>query len=100
MMNQLFMIGVIKEMPTSEDNMFVIEIRRNYKNNQGVFEKDLFRCFLWSAISKKISLACKVGDLIALKGRLVCDNERSEILVEQVALLNRRISSEEEKIQI
>lgn len=90
MINQLFLIGQIKEMPEGEDsNKFILEVKRNYKNSEGVFEKDCFTCHLWIALSKRIMTKCKQGDLVALKGRLVDDNGKCNILAEQVILLNK-----------
>ena len=77
-------------MPNGEDgNQFVLEVKRNYKNADGVFEKDCFNCHLWIALSKRIVTKCKQGDLVALKGRLVDDNGKCNILAEQVILLNK-----------
>ena len=91
MLNQLVLVGQIKKVPDSHliegDNEMVIEVKRNYKNSEGVFETDYFKCYLWFAISKKISLNCKLGDLVAVKGRLVDDNNVCRIVAEQVVLL-------------
>lgn len=90
MINHLFLVGVIKEMPIEGDNDYLIlEVRRNYKNSDGVYDKDLFKCHLWIAIERKILVMCKVGDLIAIKGRLVSSDEMCNILCEQVILLNK-----------
>ena len=89
MINQIFLIGKIKEMKNIINNQLKIEVRRNYKNIDGIFEKDCFICNLWIALSKKISLSCKEGDLIAIKGRLVDDKGKCSILAEQVILLNK-----------
>ena len=70
-------------------NDFILEVKRNYKNVDGVFEKDNFRCHLWIAISKKITLSCKEGDIVAVKGRLVDENDSCKIVAEQVILLNK-----------
>ena len=90
MINQFYMIGVIKVMP-KEDNSFMLEVRRSYKDSAGVYKKDCFKCHLWIAISKRISSMCKEGDLVAVKGRLVDDNGVCNILCEQVILLNKTL---------
>lgn len=87
MINQLFLIGIIKEIKTN--NELIVEVRRNYKNMEGIFEKDTFKCNLWTALSKKISLNCKIGDIVAIKGRLVDNNSNCSIVAEQVILLNK-----------
>ena len=96
MINQLVMIGKIKELPNDAHDELILEVRRNYKNSDGVFEKDHFKCYLWMAISKKIMLTCKEGDLIAVKGRVVEDNGVCKIFAEQVVLLNKMVSIENE----
>ena len=88
MLNQLFLIGEIKELP-DKDNVLVIGVKRNYKNTNGVFEEDVFKCYLWIAMSKRINMSCKIGDLIALKGRIVEDGGVYCIVAEQVVLLNK-----------
>lgn len=89
MINQLFLVGRIKEIDTLNNNELIIEVVRNYKNVDGIFEKDLFRCNLWIALSKRIGLNCKDGDVVAVKGRLVDDKGCCHILAEQVILLNK-----------
>jgi len=87
--NQIFLIGKIKELKCVKNNELIIEVKRNYKNTEGVFEKDCFKCNLWIALSKKIELNCKEGDMVAVKGRLVEDKGVCNILAEQVILLNK-----------
>lgn len=89
MINQLFIIGKIKDLKDIGNNELIIEVKRSYKNMEGIFEKDYFKCYLWIALSKKISLDCKEGDLVAIKGRLIDDKGVCNILAEQVILLNK-----------
>ena len=91
MINQLFLLGKIKEMNKLSENELIVEVKRNYKNIEGVFETDRFKCNLWIALSKKISLSCKIGDIVAIKGRLVENDGECNILAEQVILLNKVI---------
>ena len=95
MFNQVFIVGKIDKIPDlnckNMENILVLEVKRNYKNVEGVFDKDYFSCYLWSALCKKINVSCKIGDVIALRGRLINDREKSacNILAEQVILLNK-----------
>lgn len=95
MINQLVLIGVIKEMPVFNekgDNYLILEVRRSYKDAEGIYKKDCFKCHLWMGISKKISSSCKEGDLIAVKGRLIDSEGECNILLEHVVLLNKTMS--------
>ena len=83
------MVGKIKELPLGDS--MIVEVKRNYKNVEGIFQSDSFKCYLWAAISKKVSLNCKEGDLVAVKGRLIEDEGICKILAEQVVLLNKMI---------
>lgn len=89
MINQLLLLGIIKDLSKLDEGEIVLEVKRNYKNTEGVFLKDNFKCKLWITISKKMGLNCKVGDLVAVKGRLVEDNGNCNVLAEQVILLNK-----------
>lgn len=89
MINQLFLLGKIKDMRNIDNNEIKIEVKRNYKNTEGIFECDCFKCCLWMALSKKIAINCKEGDLVAVKGRLIGDDSNCNILAEQVILLNK-----------
>lgn len=95
MLNYLFLIGRIKKIPNCDflksDNELILEVKRCYKNSIGVFESDVFKCELWYAISKKISLNCKIGDLVSVKGRLVDDQGECKIIAEQVVLLTKEM---------
>lgn len=90
MINQFIIVGIIKEMPMN-DLYFKLEVKRNYKNTDGVFECDVFDCYLWTAIARKIESLCKVGDLVIVKGRLVNEENICNMVAEQVVLLNKRI---------
>ena len=96
MLNQLILIGKVKKVPDLElvknDNELIIEVQRNYKNMDGVYESDLFKCYLWLAMSKKICLSCKMGDFVAVKGRLMEEDNSCKIMAEQVVLLSKRFN--------
>lgn len=93
MFNQVFIVGKVEKIPElnsdNKDNKIILEVRRNYKNVDGVFDKDYFSCYLWSALYKKINMSCKEGDLVALRGRLINEGGNCNILAEQVILLNK-----------
>lgn len=96
MINQLFMIGVIKEMVDFEnrDNSYIfLEVKRSYKSSDGVYNNDVFKCYLWQGIYKKIFLYCKEGDLLAVKGRLEEEEGTCNIVLDQVILLNKTMSN-------
>lgn len=88
MINQFILVGAIKEMPL-ENEKFKLEVKRNYKNMSGEFENDVFDCYIWLAISKRIMLSCKMGDVVAVKGRLVGEDGKCNIIAEQIVLLNK-----------
>ena len=89
MINQLLLVGKIKDMSAIDKNEIEVEVKRNYKNNEGIFEKDYFKCSLWFALSKKISVSCNVGDIVVVRGRLIDNSGFCSILAEQVILLNK-----------
>ena len=92
MINQLLLVGKIKKVPDMDllknNGEIEVEVKRSYKNNDGIYLNDCFKCYLWIAISKKISISCKVGDVVAIKGRLIEDEGSYKIMAEQVVLIN------------
>jgi single-strand DNA-binding protein len=102
-MNQIMIVGRVKELPqiltTTKGNLarMVIEAERNFRNEDGTISSDLFQVTLWRGVAEECVAACRVGNLIAVRGRLKGDiyekNNTSyyntEIVAEKVSFLER-----------
>lgn len=101
-MNQVVMVGRVKELPTIRETengnkigQLVIEVERSFKNAQGEIEKDEFVVTLWRGIAEECHKSCSAGSVIGVKGRLQANNYskedilsyKSEIIAEKVSIL-------------
>ena len=84
-MNHVVLVGRLIEDPkvtTTESGKQVtavnVAVTRNYKNSDGVYESDFFRCVLWNGIAANTSEYCHAGDIIGVKGRLQTSNYDDE----------------------
>ena len=103
MVNQVVLVGRLTDKPVvieSESGKkyttIVLAVQRAFKNAEGLYETDFFRCILWNGIAANTSEYCNTGDTIGIKGRLqtrVYENEEkekkyiTEIIAEKVTFL-------------
>lgn len=66
-MNNVILVGRIISF---EGNEVTISVTRNYKNEDGIYMSDLIPIHLGINIAEKMVDFCKIGDVIAIKGRL------------------------------
>ena len=45
-------------------------VQRNFKNVDGKYETDFFRCVLWNGLASNTKEFCHRGDILGIKGRL------------------------------
>lgn len=89
MLNQIILIGKIKEIKEIEKKKrVVIEVDKPF-NETNIKKSDEFVCELWSGIFDRILTMCGVGDLIAIKGRVNQIDASYIVLGENVVLLNK-----------
>ena len=76
-MNSCVLIGRIKETPsittTPKGNSIakmVLEVDRNFRNEDGSLSADLFQVTLWRGIAEECAALCRIGDWISIRGRL------------------------------
>lgn len=77
MHNIVYLIGrltgnpEVKELENGKKvSTITLAVQRAYKNEEGVYETDFFRCVLWDGVASNTANYCKKGDLIGIKGRL------------------------------
>lgn len=76
-MNFVGFVGKVVELPELKEsamgNKFatlLVRIMRPYANSEGVYEHDEIVLTLWKGIAETTTKVCRVGDTIAVKGRL------------------------------
>jgi single-stranded DNA-binding protein len=90
MINHVLLVGKIHELKVIDKKYrLYIEVKRNYKNVEGIYENDIFECRVWTAIGLKLFNNYNDGDLVSLKGRLEENEGKCFVCVEQIILLNK-----------
>ena len=93
MLNEVILVGKIKDINDLKDNKeeIILDVERPFDDKQGR-TNDTFVCKLWYSIFSKITTVCSKGDLLAIKGRLLNENNEIFIMAEKVVLLNKNIN--------
>lgn len=109
MHNLVYLIGRLTEDPilnkheeNKKSSSIIIAVQRNFKNSEGIYETDFFRCILWNGLASNLNEYCKKGDLIGLKGRLQNNNYdkegktiyQNEIIAEKISFLSSKKKEE------
>lgn len=75
-MNNVILVGrltkdpILEELEDKKRTVIDIAVPRNYKNSEGIYEADFIRCVLWNGIAQNTSKYCKVGDVVAVRGKI------------------------------
>lgn len=84
-MNYAFFVGKIVEMPQLKETSggikftsITIEVERNFRNVDGMFEKDIIQCTLWRGIAEEALAVATINDLVAIKARVQTRTYESE----------------------
>ena len=95
-MNTVVLIGRLTSEPVltetkenKERTVIQLAVPRTFKNVDGIYETDFFRCILWNGIAKRAKEYCKKGDMVCVKGRLQVreyeENEERKFITEVIA---------------
>ncbi len=104
MLTNCVLVGTVKETPvvetSSKGNTYahlVMECEKPYAGADGVIARDQFHITLWRGMAEECAAACRVGSVIAIKGRLEAHayekDERTiwitDIIAEKFRLITR-----------
>ena len=111
-MNTVVLIGRLGGEPvlteTKENHsrtIIQLAVPRSYKNADGIYETDFFRCVLWNGIAKRAKENWKKGDTVCIKGRLqvrdyLDEHEEKKYITEVIAESISFVSSVKNKEEI
>ena len=90
MINEVVLVGRIKELNDELEfkKSLFIEIDRPFKNTYERI-KDTIECVYWDSVFKNVVSICKVGDMIAIRGRIENENDKYYVATEKIVLLNK-----------
>ena len=87
MTNLFMLVGRIVEI---KDNGVLINVSRNFKNVDGIYENDIFFVEYWNGIMGKVKEYCLKGDLVGVKGRMQQDEEKVRLICEKFTFLSNK----------
>lgn len=91
MINQVIIVGRIKNIDKKDNECYVkVSVPRPYKNEEGIYEKDILDVMLKGKISDNLVEWCSVEDLVGVKGRLEQTNKGMIIVAEKVTFLSSK----------
>ncbi len=103
---------LLEEIDQSKKRTIIdIAVPRNFKNSEGMYEADFIRCILWNNVALNTTKYCKVGDAIAVRGRIQTRNYEdeqgirkyiTEVIAQSISFVasNRKDNTDEESKQI
>ena len=90
-MNQFVIVGRVQDFK-KEQNTIIVEVPRNYKNENGEYEKDLITIKTTEKLFNNTFEYCNINDCIGVKGRIQNNNT---LIAEKVSFLSTRKENEE-----
>ena len=71
MLNQIILVGRIKEIKENKENVIItIAVPQNKKNDKGEYDTNFIDCILYKGIAENTKNYCKVGGIIGVKGKV------------------------------
>lgn len=77
MINEVILVGKLVKEPVLNETIsghkvsnIILETVRHFKNSYGLYEHDFIEVTLWKGIAQTICDTCKIGSVIAVKGRI------------------------------
>ncbi len=107
MFNYVIMVGRLLDKPEIKElengkkvaNITLV-VPRNFKNENGEYEKDFIDCILWNGIAENTMEYCNKGDVLGVKGRIettICENaKQTNIIAEKVSFLSSSDKAQDE----
>lgn len=87
MINMFTLVGKLADI---QDNAFVMNVPRSYKNEEGIYENDQFVIEISQNIYNNMINYCKVGDMVAVKGTLESKDFRVYLKADKLTFLSSK----------
>ena len=89
MINQIVLVGRLDKLFNTENKKDIyLQVERPFKENNEI-KVDVFKCRAWISIFDKVLSLCKLGDLLAIKGRCVYEDGEFLVMAENIVILNK-----------
>lgn len=110
MLNQVVLVGSVKEMPVLKETgnglkfaNLQVEVTRGFKNAEGNYDSDNIQCTMWRGVAETCIDLCEVGSIVGIKGRIKTNtytNEEGttytnyEVIAEKISFLGKKGENE------
>lgn len=105
MLNNFVIVGKITKIENKEienganKTIATLAVSRSFKNIDGEYETDLIPCLLFGGVAEATKEYCKIGDLVAIKGRIQTNNNKIELIAERLSFLSCKKTEETERTE-
>ena len=93
MLNQVILIGRIKEFKEKKENtILTLAVPQSFKNTDGIYNTDFIDIKLFGTIASNTKEYCKTGDMIGIKARIqrIDVDEPMELIAKNVTFLSSK----------
>lgn len=99
MLNQIVLVGRLVQDPEIKElenkkGYITLAVSRSYKNANGEYDTDLIPITLFNSIVENTKAYCKKGDMVGVRGRIECENDKINLIAEKISFLSSRKESE------
>lgn len=84
-MNGFFIVGNLVAQPKIKTTasglkmaQLIVDVPKNFRNQEGEIEIERYSCTIWRAVAESVIDLCKIGDTLAIRGRLQANNYTSK----------------------
>lgn len=99
-MNVIVLVGKVVELPKMRETpngfqcaTMILQVDRPFANSEGIYESDEIAVTLWKGIAQTTCDICALGDVVAIKGRLVTHpNAKEGVIYRNYEVVAERVS--------
>ncbi len=102
MLNQIVLVGRIKEIKENKKNKYVVmtlAIPQTFKNVDGEYDTNFIDIKMFGGIAESTKECCKIGDIVGAKGRVqkLENDKQLNIIAERVTFLSSKAPRKEDE---
>lgn len=100
MLNQIVLVGRIKEIKENKESAIVtLAVQQCFKNENGEYDTNFIDCHLYKGIAENTKEYCKIGDIVGVKGRIqkLESDKELKLIAERVTFLSSKAPRKEDE---
>jgi single-stranded DNA-binding protein len=95
-MNQVICVGRVVQLAVigfgdnNPSGAIQIAVKRNYQNEDGIYDTDIIPCILNGSLATNAMKYCKAEDVIGVRGRLKTEDDKLVVVADKITFLASR----------